>query len=224
MSLFFCLSSKRSTACSRTRSLAALPALPASANPPPCAYLTVQGYRSGPAAVRRTGPTPSNQVQYLVAAAAGLSALFAAVPLAFTVVKLAGATYLAYLAWEMLKHGGRSPFASARDLPPVSDARLFSTGLLTNLLNPKIALMYAALLPQFMDPQAGPDWAQLLQLGAVQIAVGITVNGLIMLGAARVSGFLATRPRVMTAQRFTAGGLLGFFALRTALTRTPVSA
>ncbi|MEU3750013.1 MULTISPECIES: LysE family transporter [Streptomyces] len=68
-------------------------------------------------------------------------------PLAFTVVKLAGAAYLAYLAWDMLKPGGRSPFAPAQDLPPVSDTRLFSMGLLTNLLNPKIALMYAALLP-----------------------------------------------------------------------------
>ncbi|KOG09845.1 MULTISPECIES: LysE family translocator [Streptomyces] len=158
---------------------------------------------------------------YLLAAAAGLSALFAAVPLAFTVVKLAGA---AYLAWDMLKPGGRSPFDPAGDLPPVSDARLFSMGLLTNLLNPKIALLYGALLPQFMDPQAGPAWAQLLQLGGVQIVVGVSVNAVIMLSAARVSGFLAARPRVMTAQRFAAGGLLGVFALRTALSRTPVSA
>ncbi|WP_234344052.1 LysE family translocator [Streptomyces sp. WM6372] len=104
-------------------------------------------------------------VCYLLAAAAGLSALFAAVPVAFMAVRLAGAACLAYLAWGKLKPGGRSPFAPAQDLTPVSDARLFSMGLLTNLLNPKIALMYAALLPQFLDPQAGSAWGQLLQLG-----------------------------------------------------------
>ncbi|MET9471013.1 LysE family translocator [Streptomyces sp. NPDC002917] len=179
-----------------------------------------QGRRAGLVSL---GGTAVGFVCYLLAAAVGLSALFAAVPVAFTVVKLAGAAYLAYLAWGMLKPGGRSPFAPSPDLPPVSDARLFSMGLLTNLLNPKIALMYAALLPQFLDPQAGPAWGQLLQLGGVQIIVGISVNALIMLGAARVSGFLAARPRAMTAQRFTAGGLLGAFALRTALSRTPVS-
>nr|WP_206323452.1 LysE family translocator [Streptomyces sp. HNM0574] len=180
-----------------------------------------QGRRAGLVSL---GGTAVGFVCYLLAAAAGLSALFAAVPVAFTVVKLAGAAYLAYLAWGMLRPGGRSPFAPDRDLPPVSDARLFATGLLTNLLNPKIALMYAALLPQFLDPQGGPAWAQLLQLGGVQIVVGVAVNGLIMLGAARVSGFLAARPRLMAAQRFTAGGLLGAFALRTALSRTPASA
>ncbi|WP_030790676.1 LysE family translocator [Streptomyces sp. NRRL S-920] len=177
-----------------------------------------QGRRAGLVSL---GGTAVGFLCYLLAAAAGLSALFAAVPLAFTVVKLVGAAYLAYLAWDMLKPGGRSPFAPAQDLPPISNTRLFSMGLLTNLLNPKIALMYASLLPQFMDPQAGPTWAQLLQLGGVQIIVALAVNALIVLGAARVSGYLAARPRVMTGQRFAAGGLLGVFAVRTALSRAP---
>ncbi|MET9252494.1 LysE family translocator [Streptomyces sp. NPDC003717] len=179
-----------------------------------------QGRRAGLVSL---GGTAVGFLCYLLAAAAGLSALFAAVPVAYLVVKLAGAAYLAYLAWGMLRPGGRSPFAPAGDLPPLSDARLFATGLLTNLLNPKIALLYAALLPQFLDPHAGPAWAQLLQLGGVQIVVGVAVNGLVMLSAARVSGFLAARPRAMATQRYAAGGLLGVFAVRTALSRGPAA-
>ncbi|ANY07241.1 LysE family translocator [Pseudonocardia sp. HH130630-07] len=161
-------------------------------------------------------------VCYLLAAAAGLSALFAAVPAAYTTVKVAGALYLAWLAWQMLRPGGRSPF-EARDLAAVSDARLFGMGLLTNLLNPKIALMYAALLPQFVRPADGSAWGQLVQLGGVQIVVAVTVNGLIVLTAASVSGFLAARPRAMTVQRWVAGSVLGGFAVRTALSPAPAS-
>lgn len=159
---------------------------------------------------------------YLLAATAGLSALFVAVPPAYTVVKIAGALYLAWLAWGMLRPGGRSPF-EARDLAPESDARLFGMGLLTNLLNPKIALMYAALLPQFVSPAGGATWSQLLQLGSIQIAVAVTVNALIVLAAASVSGFLAVRPRAMAVQRWVAGTVLGGFAVRTALSPTPTT-
>jgi threonine/homoserine/homoserine lactone efflux protein len=110
-----------------------------------------QGRRAGLVSLAGTGV---GFLCYLVAAAAGLSALFAAVPVAYTVVKLGGAAYLAWLAWGMLRPGGRSLFGT-RSLAPESDRRLFGMGLLTNLLNPKIALMYAALLPQFLDPAAG---------------------------------------------------------------------
>ena len=176
-----------------------------------------QGRRAG--LVSLTG-TAVGFLCYLLAATAGLSALFAAVPAAYTAVKIAGALYLAWLAWGVLRPGGRSPF-EARDLAPESDARLFGMGLLTNLLNPKIALMYAALLPQFVDPATGASWGQLLQLGGVQIVVAVTVNGLIVLTAASLSRFLAARPRVMTVQRWAAGGVLGAFAVRTALEPAP---
>lgn len=110
-----------------------------------------QGRRAGLVSL---GGTAVGFLCYLVAATAGLSALFVAVPAAYTTVKIAGALYLAWLAWSMLRPGGRSPF-EPRPLEPESDARLFGMGLLTNLLNPKIALMYAALLPQFVNPADG---------------------------------------------------------------------
>lgn len=152
---------------------------------------------------------------YLLAAVAGLSTLFAAVPLAYDVVKVAGALYLAYLAWGMLRPGGRSPFHTQK-LPPHSPRRLFTMGLVTNLLNPKIALMYAALLPQFLSPRAGSRPVQFLQLGAVQIIIAVTVNGLIVLAAAAVASYLNGHPRAMTAQRLVAGTVLGVFAIKIA--------
>jgi len=151
-------------------------------------------------------------VVYLLASALGLAALFKAVPMAYDVVRVAGALYLGYLAWNLLKPGGVSPFET-RDLPPHSPRRLFSMGLLTNLLNPKIALMYSALIPQFIDPAAGATLQQFLQLGLVQIAIAVTVNGLIVLAAARVSRFLRGRPRALRAQRWVSGGVLGGFAV-----------
>lgn len=190
---------------------------------PNMVYLTSRAISQG----RRAGlvslaGTAVGFLCYLLAATAGLSALFVAVPAAYTAVKIAGALYLAWLAWGMLRPGGRSPF-EARDLAPERDRRLFGMGLLTNLLNPKIALMYAALLPQFVDPADGATGSQLLQLGSVQIAVAVTVNALIVLTAASVSGFLAARPRAMTVQRWVAGTVLGGFAVRTAMSPGPAT-
>jgi len=190
---------------------------------PNMVYLTSRAISQG----RRAGlvslaGTAVGFLCYLLAATAGLSALFVAVPAAYTAVRIAGGLYLAWLAWGMLRPGGRSPF-EARDLAPERDRRLFGMGLLTNLLNPKIALMYAALLPQFVDPADGATGSQLLQLGSVQIAVAVTVNALIVLTAASVSGFLAARPRAMTVQRWVAGTVLGGFAVRTAMSPGPAT-
>lgn len=159
---------------------------------------------------------------YLAAAAAGLSALFLAVPAAYDVVKIAGAAYLMYLAWTMLRPGGRSPF-DPEEVAPHSNRRLFTMGLVTNLLNPKIALLYAALLPQFIDPSRGPAWQQFLILGLVQIAIAVAVNGLIAMSAARLSGFLRERPRAMRLQRRVSGTVLGGFAIHMATSRSPAT-
>lgn len=176
-----------------------------------------QGRRAG--LVSLTGVAAGFLV-YLVAAASGLSAAFAAVTTAFVVVKVAGACYLLHLAWGMLRPGGGSPF-TPRELTPHSGPRLFLTGLTTNLLNPKIAVMYAALLPQFVTAGGGPAWQQLLQLGAVQLVVAVTVNGAVVLGAARTSCWLQSRPRAVRVQRLVAGSVLAVFAVDMAATSPP---
>jgi threonine/homoserine/homoserine lactone efflux protein len=155
---------------------------------------------------------------YLAAATAGITAVFAAVPELYLAVKIAGALYLAWLAWLALRPGGASVFAPS-DLPRDSTLRLFWMGLLTNLLNPKIAILYVALIPQFLDQDAGRLWAQSLALGAIQIGVALSVNGLIVLAAGSIAGILGARPIWLRAQRLVMGTVLGGIAVLLATDR-----
>jgi threonine/homoserine/homoserine lactone efflux protein len=155
-------------------------------------------------------------VAHLAAATLGLTALLAAVPFAFDALRLAGAAYLLWLGWEALRPGGGSPFV-ARQLPADAPGRLFRMGLLTNLLNPKVAIFYLSFFPQFLHPERGSVLVQGVQLGAVQIAVSGIVNALLVLGAARISVFLANSRGWLSAQRYLMGTVLGALAVRMAL-------
>ncbi|WP_433728273.1 LysE family translocator [Nocardia sp. CA-129566] len=155
---------------------------------------------------------------YLAAAAAGITAVFAVVPGLYMAMKLAGAGYLLWLAWNAVRPGGTSVFAPT-ELPADPTRRLFTMGLVTNLLNPKIAIMYMALIPQFVVPEHGRVWLQSLCLGSVQIAVALTVNGLIVLGAGGIAAFLTGRPLWLRIQRYFMGTMLGGIALLVATDR-----
>lgn len=154
---------------------------------------------------------------YVAATALGLSALFTTVPALFTVVKLAGAAYLAYLAWGIIR-GGRRVFRTS-ELPAHSPRRLFAMGLTTCLLNPKIALMYAALLPQFIDPDRGGVTLQIMTLGLVQIAVAAAVNALWVVLAASLAVLLEHSSTAERVTRWTTGSLLGGFAVHLAVSQ-----
>lgn len=152
---------------------------------------------------------------YLLCAALGLTALLVAVPFAYDALRLAGAAYLLYLAWHAVRPGGQAPFA-VRPLAQDGPGRLFLMGFVTSLLNPKIAVMYLSLLPQFIDPARGDVLAQALALGGVQIAVSVSVNAAIALAAGSVSAFLAGRPTWLLVQRWLMGTVLAGLALRLA--------
>ncbi|HEV2331688.1 MAG TPA: LysE family translocator [Gammaproteobacteria bacterium] len=151
-------------------------------------------------------------VVYMLLAAFGITAIFVALPYAYDALRLAGAAYLLYLAWQALRPGGRSPF-EVRQLPQDRPPRLIAMGLMTNLLNPKVAMLYLALLPQFIDPARGSVLVQSLVLGCIQITVGVTINGLVAASAGAIAGFLARSPLWLRAQRWFMGTVLAGLAV-----------
>lgn len=153
---------------------------------------------------------------YMLAAAFGITALLCAVPFAYDALRLAGAAYLLYLAWQAVKPGGRSPF-QVRTLAVDGPRKLFLMGLVTNLLNPKIAMLYLALLPQFIDPASGSVLTQSIVLGATQIVISVSVNAMIAMAAGSIALFLATRPTWALVQRYLMGTVLAGLAVRMAL-------
>ena len=154
-------------------------------------------------------------VGYLLCAAFGLTAIVFAVPYAYDVLRFAGAAYIAWLAFEALRPGGKSPF-QVRTLPVASTRRLFLMGLLTSLLNPKMAIFYLALLPNFIDP-AGNVLGQSIALGSLHIVISITINMGIACAAGSIAAFLMARPKWLLAQRWVMGTMLGALAMRMAL-------
>lgn len=151
-------------------------------------------------------------VFYLLCAAFGITAFLIAVPFAHDALRIAGAAYLFYLAWQAVKPGGRSPF-EVRELPKDSPRRLFMMGFMTNLLNPKIAIMYLSLLPQFITPGHGSVLAQSLVLGMTQVVISLSVNAVIAVAAGSIAVFLTRRPSWLSIQRWLMGTVLGGLAV-----------
>ena len=184
-------------------------------------YLISRSITQGPAAgIVSLGGVALGFVVYMLCAAFGITALLFAVPFAYDALRLCGAAYLLWLAWEALRPGGRSPF-QMRELAIDTPRRLFAMGLFTNLLNPKAAMLYLALLPQVIDPtpghMAGSVLTQSLVLGSTQIAISVSVNATIALAAGGIAQFLGQRPTWLLVQRWLMGTVLAALAVRMAL-------
>ena len=179
-------------------------------------YLISRSLSQGPVAgLVSLGGVALGFVFYILCAAFGITALVLAVPYAYDALRFAGALYLLWLAWQAVRPGERSPF-QVRQLPKDSARKLFMMGLMTNLLNPKVAVMYLSLLPQFISPEQGSVLTQLLALGGVQITISVAVNAIIAVMAGSIAAFLAGRPLWMVVQRWLMGTVLAGLALRMA--------
>jgi len=153
---------------------------------------------------------------HLLAAALGLSALLLAVPAAFDAIKLAGAAYLLWLAWNTLRGGGFS-FAP-QPLDPVPPRVLFRQSLTASVINPKVAVFYLSLFPQFVDPAGGMVLLQSLALGVVHVTVSTLVDGTLVTVAGGLAAWLAVRPGWLRMQRWVLGAAFGVLAVWLALT------
>ncbi|MCC2614027.1 LysE family translocator [Neorhizobium sp. Rsf11] len=183
---------------------------------PNMVYLISRSISQGPmAGLISLGGVALGFVFYMLCAAFGITALVMAVPYAYDALRFAGALYLLYLAWQAVKPGGRSPF-QVMQLPKDSPKRLFVMGLMTNLLNPKAAVLYLSLLPQFINPEHGSVLSQSIVLGFTQIAISISINAMIALMAGAIALFLARRPTWIVVQRWLMGTVLAALAVRMA--------
>ena len=179
-------------------------------------YLISRSITQGPmAGIVSLGGVALGFVFYMLCAAFGITAFLFAVPYAYDTLRLAGAAYLLWLAWQAVKPNGRSPF-QVRELKVDGPRKLFAMGFVTNLLNPKIAMLYLALLPQFIDPAQGSVLVQSLVLGSIQTAISISVNGMIALSAGSIALFLGTRPSWLLVQRYLMGTVLAGLAVKIA--------
>lgn len=150
---------------------------------------------------------------HLFSASIGLTALFMAVPFGYEVLKFAGALYLLWLAWQAVRPGARSPF-EAVELPSERPRKLFTMGFLTSILNPKIAIFYLSILPQFIQPDSGSVLIQGLVLGFTQIFIGSSINFIVLLSASAIAVWFARNPLWVAAQRYVMGFVLGVLAFK----------
>lgn len=148
----------------------------------------------------------------------GLTAIFFAIPYAFIAVKFLGVGYLLYLAYNSITSKTQI-FDSGSELNIDKPLKLFNIGLMTNVLNPKMAIFYLSFFPQFMNPEIGSIYFQGLQLGLIQIAISCTVNLLIVISAAKMASWFSKKPIWMRVQKWFMASVLTGLAVKMALTK-----
>ena len=152
---------------------------------------------------------------HVTLSALGVAALLRSAPWLYDGVRIAGALYLAYVAIQIFRSpafGLDSNNVASTTRPPLRAA--LSKGVLSSLLNPKALLFCSVLLPQFVHPNAGAVWSQVLELGVVLVVIGALFDTTLAFSAVRMSRWLRSHPRAQVLQRWTFSAALLAFALR----------
>lgn len=173
----------------------------------------LHGWRTG---VAITLGLCTGLVVHVAAVALGIAAVLKTSALMFTALKLLGAAYLLYLAWQAFRAGGAQ--LTIERQPRQALAALYLRGIVMNVTNPKVAIFFLAFLPQFVDPARGPAGWQLLALGGVFMLTALVIFCSIAWGAARLGGWLHRSPRAVVAINRLTGGIFVLLAGRLLLT------
>ena len=172
------------------------------------------GQGSGAALVSVLGLSTGSFVNCLIAAL-GMSAVLAASPLAYDIVRYLGAAYLCYLAYRILRTRGEG--ISVGRVRREGLGRMYVQGIITNIVNPKSALFYLSFVPQFVDPARGSPFMQFILLGLIFNIGGNTVNLLVAVFFGRIGDWLSHHPCVWQYQRWFTASVLAGLALHLAL-------
>ncbi len=160
----------------------------------------------------------AGSVVHTLAAALGLSAVLATSASAFIALKIVGAVYLVYLGVRMLTT--RTAAVGSTDIAGLVDMwTAFRQGMLTNVLNPKVALFFLALMPQFIEPDSPTKVGAFLVLGLTFLTTGTAWCLVLALGASRLRSFFASRPRAFQSLSQVSGVLFIFLGLRLAASK-----
>lgn len=175
-------------------------------------FLSKTVTQSRTAGLAAFGGASTGLVIHSVLVAAGLSVVLAASATAFTILKVVGALYLAYLAYDAIARG--SALSLDRDGPSEGSGSVYLKGLLVNLLNPKIIVFFVTFLPQFVSPVDPQGAKKLLFLGFAFVAVNVPVCVGLILSADRIAGYLTRSQRATRVVDWLFAGVLGAFAIR----------
>lgn len=176
--------------------------------------MTQAAQRGSKAGLRVTLGLCTGLLFHTAAVTFGLAALFQTSPVAFNLLKFAGATYLVYLAWQAWRAGTVTGTTVAADLAPFA---LYRRGIVMNITNPKVSIFFLAFLPQFTDPARGALALQILMLGGIFVIATIIVFGAISLLAGILGEQLRRSAFAQKVLNRAAAGIFTGLALKLAL-------
>lgn len=157
-------------------------------------------------------------VVHTLLAAFGVSALVAASPSAFLILKIIGAGYLLWLAVDAIRNGS-SLNVGAVDKKPVTALSSFLMGVSVNLANPKVVLFFITFLPQFVSATDPNVTAKLMFLGIYFVVINIPLSIMMILGAEKLVTWLKDKPKIMRGIDYSFAAVFAVFAVKIALTQ-----